>query len=268
MGLRPGRRRLDAAVAAGHRRRARDGDAGRLDRPTVLVRGLGAAPGRRERAGLRARRARRRRQAPRRRRARHAHDRARLGAADAPGGGDRHRLGRHDLPRRDRLARARHPLRRRHRRGDASACATASSSPSTRRAALSSRAPSRRSHAVAGACGRARRRQAPHRRPAQLLVNLSEPSQVERAAALDVDGVGLLRAELMVIEALEGDHPRLLLEQGRTDEFVERMAERPDDVRRRVRAAAGHLPDDRLPHERVPRPARAASASSPRRPTR
>jgi pyruvate,water dikinase len=58
-----------------------------------------------------------------------------------------------------------------------------------------------------------------------LLLNLSEPSQVARAAALDVDGVGLLRAELMVIEALEGDHPRLLLEEGRTDEFVERMAE-------------------------------------------
>jgi len=58
----------------------------------------------------------------------------------------------------------------------------------------------------------------------RLLVNLSEPSQVERAAALDVDGVGLLRAELMVLEALNGVHPRLLLEQGRGEEFVERMA--------------------------------------------
>ena len=58
----------------------------------------------------------------------------------------------------------------------------------------------------------------------RLLVNLSEPSQIERAAALDVDGVGLLRAELMVIEALEGVHPRLLIEQGRGDEFAERMA--------------------------------------------
>jgi pyruvate,water dikinase len=59
----------------------------------------------------------------------------------------------------------------------------------------------------------------------KLLVNLSEPSQVERAAALDVDGVGLLRAELMVIEALEGTHPRLLIEQGRGEEFVGRMAD-------------------------------------------
>ena len=59
----------------------------------------------------------------------------------------------------------------------------------------------------------------------KLLVNLSEPSQVERAAALNAEGVGLLRAELMVIEALEGSHPRLLLEEGRGHEFVERMAE-------------------------------------------
>ena len=59
----------------------------------------------------------------------------------------------------------------------------------------------------------------------KLLVNLSEPSQVERAAALDVEGVGLLRAELMVIEALDGSHPRLLLEEGRGPEFVERMAD-------------------------------------------
>ena len=58
----------------------------------------------------------------------------------------------------------------------------------------------------------------------KLLLNLSEPSQVERAAALEVDGVGLLRAEMMVLEALEGTHPRLLLERGRGDEFAERMA--------------------------------------------
>jgi pyruvate, water dikinase len=59
----------------------------------------------------------------------------------------------------------------------------------------------------------------------RILVNLSEPSQAERVAALDVDGVGLLRAELMVLEALGGVHPRALLEQGRGDEFVDRMAD-------------------------------------------
>jgi pyruvate,water dikinase len=57
-----------------------------------------------------------------------------------------------------------------------------------------------------------------------LLVNLSEPSQAERAAALPVEGVGLLRAELMVLEALSGDHPRLLVEEGRGEELVARMA--------------------------------------------
>jgi pyruvate,water dikinase len=58
----------------------------------------------------------------------------------------------------------------------------------------------------------------------RILVNLSEPSQLERVADLDVDGVGLLRAELMVVEALEGVHPRALLEAGEGEGFVERMA--------------------------------------------
>jgi len=58
----------------------------------------------------------------------------------------------------------------------------------------------------------------------QILVNLSEPSQVERVKGLAVDGVGLLRAEMMVLEALAGEHPRVLLEEGRGEEFVARMA--------------------------------------------
>jgi pyruvate,water dikinase len=57
----------------------------------------------------------------------------------------------------------------------------------------------------------------------KLLVNLSEPSQIERVAELPVDGIGLLRAELMVLEALGGRHPRQLLEEGRGAEFSERM---------------------------------------------
>ncbi|MBN1530023.1 MAG: phosphoenolpyruvate synthase [Thermoleophilaceae bacterium] len=59
----------------------------------------------------------------------------------------------------------------------------------------------------------------------RLLVNLSEPSQVDRAAAMPVDGVGLLRAELMILEALGGVHPRRLLQDGRSDDFVARMAD-------------------------------------------
>jgi len=59
----------------------------------------------------------------------------------------------------------------------------------------------------------------------QILLNLSEPSQVAAAKDLDVDGVGLLRAELMVLEALAGTHPRQLIEEQRGEEFVARMAE-------------------------------------------
>ncbi|HMI80527.1 MAG TPA: phosphoenolpyruvate synthase [Solirubrobacterales bacterium] len=59
----------------------------------------------------------------------------------------------------------------------------------------------------------------------RILVNLSEPSQLERVAALEVDGVGLLRAELMVVEALDGVHPRALLEAGEGERFVARMAD-------------------------------------------
>lgn len=58
----------------------------------------------------------------------------------------------------------------------------------------------------------------------QILVNLSEPSQVERVKGLPVDGVGLLRAEMMVLEALAGDHPRTLLEEGRGEDLISRMA--------------------------------------------
>ena len=70
----------------------------------------------------------------------------------------------------------------------------------------------------------------------RLLVNLSEPSQVDRAAALDVDGVGLVRAELMLVEALEGAHPRKLLAEGRGEEFVQRLSDAL------VRFAAGFAP--------------------------
>jgi pyruvate,water dikinase len=59
----------------------------------------------------------------------------------------------------------------------------------------------------------------------KLLLNLSEPSQLERAAALPSEGVGLLRAELMVVEALDGVHPRALIERGESERFVERMAD-------------------------------------------
>jgi pyruvate, water dikinase len=59
----------------------------------------------------------------------------------------------------------------------------------------------------------------------RVLLNLSEPSRAAEAAALPAAGVGLVRAELMLLEALEGRHPALLVEEGGGDELVGRMAE-------------------------------------------
>ncbi|RKG81713.1 phosphoenolpyruvate synthase [Corallococcus terminator] len=58
----------------------------------------------------------------------------------------------------------------------------------------------------------------------RLYVNLALPGQAREAAALPVDGVGLLRAEFMLTEALGGVHPRKLIAEGRQREFVERMS--------------------------------------------
>jgi len=59
----------------------------------------------------------------------------------------------------------------------------------------------------------------------RLYVNLGEPSRAEEVAALPVDGVGLFRAEFLILEALGGVHPRLLLERGEEARFVDRLAE-------------------------------------------
>src|SRR5690606_33052664 len=56
-----------------------------------------------------------------------------------------------------------------------------------------------------------------------LYVNLALASQAEAAASLPVDGVGLLRAEFMIVDALGGVHPSQLLAEGRRQEFVDAM---------------------------------------------
>lgn len=58
----------------------------------------------------------------------------------------------------------------------------------------------------------------------KLYVNLAIADRAAEAAALPVDGVGLLRAEFMVTDALGGEHPRSLIAKGRADEFVDGMA--------------------------------------------
>ncbi|MGZ4115563.1 MAG: putative PEP-binding protein, partial [Actinomycetota bacterium] len=58
----------------------------------------------------------------------------------------------------------------------------------------------------------------------RVYVNLALPEHAEQAASLPVDGVGLLRAEFMLTDALDGVHPRRLVAEGRGDELVGRMA--------------------------------------------
>lgn len=59
----------------------------------------------------------------------------------------------------------------------------------------------------------------------QLLVNLSQPNSLEKIVGLPVDGIGLLRSELMMLNVLENLHPSEWLRQGRQDELVERLTE-------------------------------------------
>lgn len=58
----------------------------------------------------------------------------------------------------------------------------------------------------------------------RLYVNLAMPDLAERVAALPVDGVGLLRAEFMLTEALGGRHPREVIARGEEEQFVTAMA--------------------------------------------
>ncbi|MEU7788890.1 phosphoenolpyruvate synthase [Amycolatopsis sp. NPDC049159] len=59
----------------------------------------------------------------------------------------------------------------------------------------------------------------------KLYVNLAMPEHAEEVAAQAVDGVGLLRAEFLLTEALGGRHPRDLLAKGEERSFVDEMAE-------------------------------------------
>ena len=56
-----------------------------------------------------------------------------------------------------------------------------------------------------------------------IYVNLAEPDLADVVAARNVDGVGLLRAEFIV--ARMGEHPRLMMNEGRGSVFVDKLAE-------------------------------------------
>ncbi len=59
----------------------------------------------------------------------------------------------------------------------------------------------------------------------RVYVNLAMPDHAAEAAALPVDGVGLLRAEFMLTEALDAEHPRRFLARRGGEEFVCTLAE-------------------------------------------
>jgi pyruvate,water dikinase len=58
----------------------------------------------------------------------------------------------------------------------------------------------------------------------RLYVNLAIAERAREVAALPVDGVGLLRAEFMITDALDGAHPKQLIAEGKAAEFIEGMS--------------------------------------------
>ncbi len=60
----------------------------------------------------------------------------------------------------------------------------------------------------------------------QIMVNLSQPSSIASAAALPVDGVGLVRSELMLLELLSSGPPENWQQESQKVLFVEYLTER------------------------------------------
>jgi pyruvate,water dikinase len=58
----------------------------------------------------------------------------------------------------------------------------------------------------------------------KVYVNLAMPDSAERVAAMNVDGVGLLRAELILTDALHNRHPRDLIARGEQNDLVDSLA--------------------------------------------
>ncbi|WP_040815890.1 phosphoenolpyruvate synthase [Nocardia concava] len=66
---------------------------------------------------------------------------------------------------------------------------------------------------------------APEATATRVYVNLALPEAAERVAATDADGVGLLRAEVLLTQALGGRHPRDLIARGEDEKFIRSMTE-------------------------------------------
>lgn len=56
----------------------------------------------------------------------------------------------------------------------------------------------------------------------KVFVNLAEPGMAKKVAQMDVDGVGLLRAEFMIAQI--GIHPKRLISQGKQQFFIDKLS--------------------------------------------
>jgi pyruvate,water dikinase len=81
-----------------------------------------------------------------------------------------------------------------------------------------------RQPAVAAAAAPSAAPAAPESLATRIYVNLAMAEHAEEVAAQPVDGVGLLRAEFLVTDALGGMHPRELLARGGREDFLSRMS--------------------------------------------
>jgi pyruvate,water dikinase len=60
----------------------------------------------------------------------------------------------------------------------------------------------------------------------QLMVNLSQPTRIDKALSLPVDGVGLLRSELMVLSILNRENPYTWIRDGRQEQLLDLWTKR------------------------------------------
>ncbi len=86
----------------------------------------------------------------------------------------------------------------------------------------------------------------------RIYVNLAFAEHAEEVAAKPVDGVGLLRAEFMVTDALGGVHPAAAARAGRREDVRGEHGGLTEPHHQGLRASARRVPQHRLPDQRVP----------------
>jgi pyruvate,water dikinase len=98
----------------------------------------------------------------------------------------------------------------------------------------------------------------------RLYVNLAMPEHALAVAAGPVDGVGLLRAEFMLTDALGGRHPREVIARGEQQVFLDAMSASLLQITEAFAPPAGRLPRHRPAEQRIPRAGRWRGARARR----